>query len=699
MNICLVGNPNCGKTTLFNLLTGLNQRVGNYSGVTVDKFSGKIAIGKEFHQLIDLPGTYSLYPKSIDETIVFNTLTNSNSENFPDVVVLVMNATQMRRNMILASQVLDLGIPTIIAINMIDEANKNKVDIDHEVLADTYGVPVCLISATKKVGIQQLKEQIKEGGKQSQMPAMVSDEFQSHQQKIKEITGEDNAYTNAVTLTLAEQSKKVSAAQRIQLLEYRKQNNISPTKAMAVDINNRYSFINGLVNHLHQHKNNSVTTLSNTEKIDRILTHKWLGLPIAMLVLFFIFQAIFSFASWPMDLLDGAFANLGAFVENNLPESWFRDLIVEGIIAGLSGVLIFIPQIAILFGFIAILEGTGYMARISYMLDRLMRSVGLSGNSVVPMMSGFACAIPAVMATRNIKNTKERFISLMVIPLLSCSARLPVYILLIGLFIPRKPIFGFLNLQGLTMMGFYLFGLVLALAIAGIMNVIIKNKTKQFFIMELPRYRFPQWRNVLLTMYQKAKIFTLEAGKIILIISVILWVLASYGPKGKLQAVDAKYEQLQEQEGGELTAEQNRLYSQEKLVNSYAGHFGKAIEPVIKPLGYDWKIGIALLTSFAAREVFVGTMATIYSVDADDENISSLKEKMLAETNPKTGQKVYTMATVASLLVFFAIAMQCMSTLAIVKRETKSWKWPVVQFVYLTVLAYGLSFITYRLFL
>lgn len=696
MKVCLVGNPNSGKTTLFNLLTGLNQRVGNYSGVTVDKFSGKININGTAVNLVDLPGTYSLYPKSLDENIVFNTLVDTEDENYPDVVVLVINGTQIRRNMILVTQVIDLQIPCFVAINMIDEAQRNNVQIEKEALEKELGVPVALISATKNVGIDELKDLIVNEAKPTTREQIVVEEFSETLAAVEDITKDNNLYRNFIHLTLAEKSRALSAAQRIQLLELRKQHEFSPNKAMAKDINKRYSAINGFAKSLEkQGGNNTVTTLSNTQKIDKILTHKWFGLPIAFLVLFVIFQAIFSFAAYPMAWLEGGFAWLGNIVTNILPAGWLRDLIVDGVIAGLSGVLVFIPQIAILFGLLAILEGTGYMARISYMLDRLMKKFGLSGKSVVPMMSGFACAIPAVMATRNVKNRKERLISIMVIPLLSCSARLPVYILLIGMFIPKKPILGFLNLQGLTMMSFYLLGLVLALLIAGLLHRVLKTDQKQFFVMELPRYRFPQWRNVLLTMYQKAKIFTVEAGKIILVISVILWVLASYGPSKKMAAVESKYDKIELQR--ELSTEEQQHKSQELLVNSYAGHLGKAIEPVIKPLGYDWKIGIALLTSFAAREVFVGTMATIYSVDADDENPTSLRERMLAETNPETGEKVYSIATVFSLLVFFAIAMQCMSTLAIVKRETKSWKWPMIQLVYLTVLAYSLSYITYHL--
>ena len=694
MKICLVGNPNSGKTTLFNLLTGLNQKVGNYSGVTVDKHVGKLKLKNGVAEIIDLPGTNSIYPKSIDESIVLRTLVNTQSDNYPDLVVLVMSATQIRRSLILVSQVIDLGLPVIVAMNMIDEARNNKVNVHSDELAKHLGVPVCLISARRKIGIKDLLKLIDRQSVGAQPIKPNPYEFE-HGDEIAKITGDENGYRNLVNLILAEQSTALDAAKRIHLLELRDKLNVAPTTAMGKDINDRFRTTNEFYATLEKGKTEQVTTLTNTQKIDRVLTHKYFGLPIAFFVMYLLFQAIFSFAEYPMAWLEGGFSWLGQLITGIVPDGMVQDLLVNGIVAGLSGVLVFIPQIAILFGLLAILEGTGYLSRISFMLDRVMRKFGLSGKSVVPMMSGFACAIPAVMSTRNIKNTKERLINIMVIPLLSCSARLPVYILLIGMFIPQKKLWGLFNAQGLTMMAFYLAGLILAVLIAGILHRILKVEERPVFVMELPRYRFPQWRNVLLTMYQKAKIFTVEAGKIILFISIILWVLASYGPKQDMQAVNEKYEQLLANDIEQ--PDELRAYEQEKLVNSYAGHIGKAIEPAIKPLGYDWKIGIALLTSFAAREVFVGTMATIYSVDASEDDPSSLRERLLAEKNPTTGEKVYSFATVFSLLIFFAFAMQCMSTLAIVKRETKSWKWPIIQLVYLTVLAYGLSFIAYQL--
>jgi ferrous iron transport protein B len=413
--------------------------------------------------------------------------------------------------------------------------------------------------------------------------------------------------------------------------------------------------------------------------------------------MFIMFQSIFWLASFPMDWIEAAFGALSGKLANILPESQLTDILIKGIIAGLGGIAVFVPQIMILFGFITILEDTGYMARISFLTDRLMRQVGLNGKSVMPLISGVACAVPAIMATRNIENRKERLITIMITPLMSCSARLPIYTIMIALVIPNKPFLGILNLQGLVMMGLYLLGFVMALIIAAIMKFFIAIKEKSYFIMELPVYRAPRWKNVGTTMIQKAKIFITDAGKVIMVISVILWFLASYGPTKKMHAVDTRYEQLTVANPAQKD-ELQREKESEKLANSYAGILGHAIEPAIRPLGFDWKIGIALITSFAAREVFVGTMATLYSVGENPEdNDATLRQKMSGATW-RNGRPVYTLASGLSLMLFYAFAMQCMSTLAIVKRETKSWKYPAIQFVYMTALAYGFSLLAFQLF-
>jgi ferrous iron transport protein B len=396
-----------------------------------------------------------------------------------------------------------------------------------------------------------------------------------------------------------------------------------------------------------------------------------------------------------MDWIDSGFAAMQGWVSGVLPQAWWSDLLVNGLLAGIGGIIVFIPQIAILFGFINLLEDSGYMARISFLTDRLMRSTGLNGRSVMPLISGMACAIPAIMAARTIENPKERLITILVTPLMSCSARLPIYTILIALTVPEKYYFGFINAQGLVMMAMYLLGFVMALVVSKVMSWIMRNKENGMFLMELPVYRAPRWKNVATTMYQKAKIFVVDAGKVILIISLVLWGLASYGPPSKMKPIKEKYEALQTQQGGSLTEEQNTIFATEKLDNSFAGMIGKAIEPAIRPLGYDWKMGIALITSFAAREVFVGTMATLYSVGTKDNDIP-LKQKMDDARHPD-GSPVYTVATGFSLMIFYALAMQCMSTLAIVKRETKTWKWPLMQLGYMTGLAYIFALITFQL--
>ncbi len=434
-----------------------------------------------------------------------------------------------------------------------------------------------------------------------------------------------------------------------------------------------------------------------TEKLDDILMHRVWGYVILLSVLFLLFQSIFWVAQYPMDAIEWGFGKLAGLSSDILPAGWFSDLFINGILAGLSGILIFVPQIMILFGLVTLLEDTGYMARISFLTDKLMRKVGLNGKSVMPMISGFACAVPAIMSARNIENKKERLLTIMITPLMSCSARLPVYTILIALVIPQKLYFGFLSIQGLVMMGLYLLGTVMALIVAWVMKWFIHSNERSFFILELPVYRNPRWKNVLYTMVEKAKIFVFDAGKVIMMISLLLWALSTYGPKKDMQAVTTKYDSLVSADTSKAK-EFNKQRRTELLQHSFAGQLGKAIEPAIRPLGFDWKIGIALITSFAAREVFVGTMATLYSVgDAADENNATLRQKMAAAVKPD-GSKVYTLATGLSLLIFYVLAMQCMSTLAVVKRETRSWKWPMIQLLYMTGLAYLMSFIIYRMF-
>ncbi|MGZ5222510.1 MAG: ferrous iron transport protein B, partial [Chitinophagaceae bacterium] len=470
-------------------------------------------------------------------------------------------------------------------------------------------------------------------------------------------------------------------------------NKFNPTKTHAEEILQRY----GRIKHIMKTAVSEPDPLQKslfTEKLDNVLLHRRWGYLILLAVLFILFQCVFFLASFPMDWIDNGFAKVSGWLSSVLPNNNWTDLFINGIVAGLSGIVIFVPQIAILFGLITILEDSGYMARISFLTDRLMRSVGLNGKSVMPMISAFACAIPAVMSARNIENRKERLLTILITPLMSCSARLPVYAILIGLVIPNKYLFGFIGLQGLVMLGLYFLGFFMALIVSYIAKWFIKINEKSYFILELPVYRSPRWKNVWHTMWSKSKIFVIDAGKIIMVISLILWALSSYGPKEKMQMATLKYEQLLTKPGADTINIENE-YGNAKLENSYVGLMGKAIEPVIHPLGYDWKIGIALVTSFAAREVFVGTMATLYSV-GDEQNEGPLKQKM-KDAVRADGSPVYSLATGISLMLFYVFAMQCMSTLAIVKRETRSWKWPIIQLIYMTGLAYFMSLIAYQL--
>jgi ferrous iron transport protein B len=505
----------------------------------------------------------------------------------------------------------------------------------------------------------------------------------------------DNPY---YALQLAHQHETINfltPAESDRIEEIEQEFNFHSQKAQASETIARYNFINDLLyDTVKKLETAEDETVSN--KIDKVLTHKTFGFIIFFAILLFIFQSIFAWSAYPMKLIADTFVWIQSSLHTFLPAGPLTNLIVDGVIAGLSGVMVFIPQIAILFGFISILEDTGYMSRVTFMMDKIMRKVGLNGKSVVPLIGGFACAVPSIMSTRNIENWKDRMITIMVTPLVTCSARLPVYTLLIALVVPNRNIWWLFNLQGLALTGMYVFSMISAVTVAFVMKYILKARERGYFIMELPVYRMPRWKNVGYSMYDRAKAFVLQAGKVIIAVSVILWVLASYGPGDRFERIEQKYHQPQYTKN--LNSDElHRAIASEKLENSYAGVLGHVIEPVIKPIGFDWKIGIALITSFAAREVFVGTMATIYSVNGDAEKMESVQQKMHAAKNPETGEPVFTVAVAFSLMMFYAFAMQCASTVAVVYRETKNWRWPATQFAYMTVLAYLASFITYHL--
>ena len=666
IHIALVGNPNCGKSSLFNALTGLNQKVGNFPGVTVDKKTGDLALGGHPSTLIDLPGTYSFYPKREDEWVAYKVLMGVDLDMHTDVILLVADASNLKRNLLFCSQIIDLKKPVVLALTMNDLAAKKGIKIDIEGLQNDLGIPVVAVDARKSKGLSELKNALIGIIETSDYAAL---HYLMHHEAFP----------------LEEEMQK-----KIEQIEI--DNQFNHTKTQAKEILQRYSHIQEIMRR-RVSEPDPTAKKKRTDKLDNIFLHRVGGYAILFAVLFILFQSVFWMARYPMDGIEWIFTNLTTYLNKILPNAWWEDLLVNGIIAGLGGIFVFIPQIMILFGLITLLEDTGYMARISFLSDKLMRKVGLNGKSVMPMISGFACAVPAIMSARNIENKKERLLTIMVTPFMSCSARLPVYTILISLVIDKKIYFGFLSLQGLVMMGLYLLGIVMALLASMVLKWFVKIKEKSYFILELPVYRAPRWKNVGVTMVQKAQIFVRDAGKVIMIISLLLWFLSSYGPSNKIEKVEQTHSQ-QLAIHPEQKIQLDKIYHSQKLENSYAGMLGKSIEPVIAPLGFDWKMGIAIVTSFAAREVFVGTMATLYSVEASDN--SSLTDKLKAAKRPD-GTPVYSFAAALSLMIFYVLAMQCMSTLAVVKRETASWKWPTIQFFMMTGLAYFMSWGVYAL--
>ncbi|MFY7693592.1 MAG: ferrous iron transport protein B [Sediminibacterium sp.] len=696
IHIALVGNPNSGKSSLFNALTGLHQKVGNFPGVTVDKKTGDLLVGPHETTLIDLPGTYSFYPKREDEWVAYRVLMGVDEQVKTDVILLVADASNLKRNLLFCSQIIDLKIPVVLALTMNDLAAKKGIKIDVAGLQEDLGIPVVAVDARKSKGLGALKEVIKEIIEtprsrtqesfidNKNLAAAAIDDF-----KTLYPTHSDYA---ALHYLMHHETFPLEAEMQETIEKIEVKHNFNHTKTQAAEILQRYTRIQQIMKR-RVTEPDPTAKKKRTDQLDNIFLHRVGGYFILLTVLFLMFQSVFWMAKFPMDGIEWIFTNITTYLNAVLPAAWWQDLLVNGIVAGIGGIVVFVPQIMILFGIITLLEDTGYMARISFLSDKLMRKVGLNGKSVMPMISGFACAVPAIMSARNIENKKEKLLTILVTPFMSCSARLPVYTILISLVIDEKMYFGFLSLQGLVMMGLYLLGIVMALLASFVLKLFIKIKEKSYFILELPVYRAPRWGNVGITMIQKAKIFVTDAGRVIMIISIVLWFLSSYGPSQQMETLQKNYEAAV-QANPSNTAVLEKQYHTDKLANSYAGILGKQIEPVIKPLGYDWKIGIALITSFAAREVFVGTMATLYSVEEDDN--TSLREKLNAAVWPD-GRKVYTLAAALSLMIFYVLAMQCMSTLAIVKRETGTWKWPVVQFFMMTALAYVLSWITYTI--
>lgn len=694
INVALIGNPNTGKTSVFNQLTGLNQKVGNYPGITVEKKEGicKLPRGLKAH-ILDLPGTYSLNASSFDENVVIELLLNKNDKDFPDVAVVVSDVENLKRNLLLFTQIKDLGIPTILAINMADRMERKGISLDVELMEERLKTKIALVSARKNSGIDNLKELIINYRHLPIEPCLnasvIDPEYFGN---LRKTFPNQSLYKLWLVITQDVNFGNISRSEIDSNTDFHTKTKSDLKRLQQKETILRYQFINGVLRETLTVDKNAATDLRS--RLDRILTHKVWGYFIFFGILLLIFQAIYSWSSYPMDMIDAAFASLSEWTKDTFPGGPFTNLIAEGIVPGLGGIVIFIPQIAFLFLFISILEESGYMSRVVFLMDRIMRRFGLSGKSVVPLVSGTACAIPAVMATRNIEHWKERLITILVVPFTTCSARLPVYLIIIALVIPDKAYFGF-NLQGLTLMILYLLGFGMAIFSAWLLNKVMKTNAKSYFVIEMPNYKVPMIKNVSINVVEKTKSFVFGAGKIILAISVILWVLASYGPgedfENAEQIVTSKYEGNTDVEQSEIEEEVASF----KLKNSYIGIMGKGIEPVVAPLGYDWKIGIAIISSFAAREVFVGTLATIYSVGSDQEE--TIKNRMAAETNPVLGGPLFTFASGVSLLLFYAFAMQCMSTLAIVKRETNTWKWPLLQLVVMSTFAYVVALIAFQL--
>jgi len=700
LHIALVGNPNSGKSSLFNALTGLNQKVGNFPGVTVDKKSGTCALAPDLQVTItDLPGTYSLYPKRADEWVTYKVLLNQDPSVRADMVILLVDASNLKRNLLFCSQIIDLKIPVVVALTMMDLAAKKGIEIDVEGLERELGIPIVVVNPRRNKGIPQLKKvaewrirQLRKAPPRDFIPnqQLAAEAIRDVRQWFPDVSD----YT-AIHYLMNHEHFSFAPAVQTSVEQVEAAHNFNHTRIQAEEILQRYGRIKQIMHNTVAEPDPLEKTLF-TEKLDRLFLHRTWGYIILLAVLFLLFQSVFWFAQFPMDGIDWTFSRLGGWLGGQLPAVWWSNLLINGLLAGLSGILVFVPQIMILFGLITVLEDTGYMARISFLTDKLMRKVGLNGKSVMPMISGFACAVPAIMSARNIENRKERLLTILITPLMSCSARLPVYTMLIALVIPRKDVLGIFSLQGLVMMGLYMLGLVMAMTVSYVAKWFIHLKEKSFFILELPIYRAPRWHNVVVTMINKARIFVVDAGKVIMVISLILWALSSFGPGHSLGRVEADYAAREQQHPAQAADLEKEKHSA-LLEHSYAGHLGRIIQPVIRPLGYDWKIGIAVITSFAAREVFVGTMATLYSVeggkDADQE---TLRQRMQSARR-EDGTPVYTLASGVSLMVFYVLAMQCMSTLAVVRRETRSWKWPVIQLVYMTSLAYVASLIVYQL--
>jgi len=691
MNIALAGNPNTGKTTLFNAITGLKQRTGNFPGTTVEKKTGEVVLANDtLLSITDLPGFYSMHPKGEDENVSVQAILSNIKKAQYDKIIFVADASNLKRSLLLCTQLIDLELPVVIALNMLDVATNKGLRIDIELLSRKMLVPVVAVNARKAKGVIDLIECVQKTHplpRTSYFPSNMAEK--SLADAVEKVTGIKNYYAN----TLLSEQPNLLGNEKASMQMLTKGLGFDAQKHQSDDSLERYARIEEILETVQKIDTKAVGKEFSL-KIDRILTHKVYGFAIFLLTFFFLFQAIYTLAQYPMNWIESIF-NWGSLsVLSVWPEGILSHVVANGIIPGLGGVVVFLPQIMILFAFLTILEDSGYMARVSFIMDRLMRNLGLNGKSVVPLIGGMACAVASILSTRNIENKKERLITIMVTPFMSCSARLPVYVILISLIVDENYFLGFISMQGLLLLGMYLLGILATVLFSILLNKIIRQTEKNYFIMELPVYKWPVWRNIYYSMINKSRDFVSEAGKVIMAVSVVLWFLGSYGPSNSFEKLEQKY--TSHPIVNSLTASEieSRLAS-EKLEASYAGQFGKFIEPAIRPLGYDWKIGIALLSSLAAREVFVGTMSTIYSI-GNEEDTKTLREKML-QAKDANGKPIYTIPVAVSLMVFYAFSLQCISTIAVTKRETGGWKWAIIQFIFMTTVAYLSSFAIYQL--
>jgi len=690
LNVALLGNPNTGKTSVFNALTGLSQKVGNYPGITVEKKEGLCKLDQTTKaRLVDLPGTYSLNASSMDESVVIELLLNRKSKDFPELAVVVADVENLKRNLLLFTQVKDLGIPTLLVINMKDQMKRKGITLDVPLLEETLDTKIALVSTRDKNGLEELKKLILDYRALSTSPVISLKSIdETYFDNLQKTFPNNTLYKLWLVITQDVNFSKIERNRVSDATDFKTESPTNLKRLQQKETVKRYQFINEVLKKALHIDQTSATDLRS--RLDRVLIHKVWGYVIFFVILLTIFQSIYSWSSIPQDFIDNSFATISQTLGSKLPSGVFTDLLTQGIVPGLGGIIIFIPQIAFLFLFISVLEETGYMSRVVFLMDRGLRRFGLNGKSVIPLISGTACAIPAVMATRNIENWKERLITILVTPFTTCSARLPVYAILIALVIPDGSFLG-LSYKGLMLMSLYLIGFGMALFAAWILSKTLNIKAKSYFVVEMPNYKLPLLKNVGITVWEKTRTFVSEAGKIILAISVLLWILASYGPGKEFnQAEELVQQNFPELSPSDLEIKTNAY----RLEHSYIGILGKSIEPAIAPLGYDWKIGIALISSFAAREVFVGTLATIYSVESDTEE--TIKNRMASEVR-SDGQTLFDLATGISLMLFYAFAMQCMSTLAVVRKETNSCKWPMVQLFGMTLLAYLIAFSTYQL--